>query len=768
MRNSKRNERGMALLFALIAIIVIFGALSLMMARVTVEKRQSDHAYDDVVLDEAARAGIELAIQQLWNQYVVTNGNTTGNWASYRYYLNNVLQVPNTEDLNGNGVQDEGEGNPNGRNGWEPWPASYETYGYPLLEEPMELRDDTGSRTVAMIDAVHLIRNDSYLSTNLTVRATASVGEKTRSVVQKLSIGGQVFEGAQFAVLANNISCLLCHAEIRSLPLEMNQDPDDYGTFDRVKVASLESLLVRRNAAHSNIAGTLYSRGKVYKQDGSLYAPDELASDSRFNAYQFSDTDGKISQDSSGNMSKTSWVNGEAGDDGELPPFENLYMDYPADIEEQTDGPLPNSFPAPFPDEDNDRMVDDDEFDVVKNAADGSISFALDPEDATGSISAGVAYGVPEGDFYDGESLPEASNSAINQLDSLGAYDGNLVLVGTEDDPINIENRVAVDGDLVIKGSVKGRGQLLVRGNVYVMGDITYADAPGEFGQDETGNDNLFAIVAGGNVMMGDYLTVRGVNHSKDDNAKYPDWRRYSIHTREEHKVDEYDGETLEWGWFDQYSVDANMEVEDRPGQQFSFTMSELQLFNKMEIDKARNDPDYTPRLYGLRESQPDMLYVYDSGDEHAVHYTDSGVKLAVDYLLEEGIPLELLDRAAFQYLNPEGNWISEDTLRNIWFEDEMSRPSSGRPWRLDGLLYSNNAIFTIVRSETRHKSHTYGKMHLRGGVIAADLGVFAPEGFRMDYDPRVERFLNVQDASMVEFQRGPFYYAAATYSEEG
>lgn len=759
----RENQAGMALIFALLAIIVILGALSLMMHRVVSEKRQTDHAHDMVVLEEAARAGIEIAMQQLWHRYVVTNGNTTGNWASYRYYMDNVLGIPNTEDLNGNGVQDEGEANTNGQYGWEPWPASYGDYGYPILEEPVVLRDPSSSREIATVEDIQILRSDTYLSTSLTIRARASVNGKERDAVQKVQVGGQVFEGAQFAVLANNISCLLCHAEIRSLPMERNTDSGLYGTFDRVKVASLESLLVRRNEAYSNIAGTLYTRGKVYRENGSLYTPSQLANDTRFQAYAFSTEDGKLLQNpSSGALSTSSWVNGATDAQGNLVPFANLYMDYPLDPDQQTDGPVPASFPAPFPDEDEDRHVDDSEFEVVVNAADGSLSFALDPEEATGAIKAGVAHGVPRGSHYEGEGLPTTSNGALDQLAEDGAYDGNLILVGTSYDPIVIENKVAVDGDLVIKGPVRGKGQLLVRGNVYIMGDVTYADAPGDFGVDDTGNDNLFAIVAGGSVMMGDYLTVRGVNHSSEDTAKYPTWSRYSIHMREEHRTNIYNGETLRWGYFDPFSVDANMPVAGRPGQQFSFTMSELQLFNMMELQKALADPNHTPRLYGLRESQPDLLYVYDAGDEHAVHYTDPGVKLLVDYLIEKGLDPGLVDSAAIHYLNPAGNWISEDTLRRIWFDDELTRPSSGRPWRFDGLIYSNNAVFTMVRSKTRHNSHTLGKMHLRGGVIAADLGVFAPEGFRMDYDPRVERFLNVHDATMVELQRGAFYYAAA------
>ena len=766
MKKSGTRQDGMALLFAMIAIIVILAALGLMMTRVTSEKREADHAYDTVVLEEAAKAGIDFAIQQLWNRYIETNGNTTGNWASYRFFLETELGVPNTEDTNGNSTQDYGEVNSNGRDGWEDWPESYGPHGFPILEQPIELTDNATGRLLATIVSIDLIRNDSLAATNLTIRATAEVGGKRKAAVQKLGVGGAPFEGAQFAVLANNISCLLCHAEIRSLPLENNTDPSQYGSFDRVKIASLESLLVREDQAYSYVAGTTYTRGKVYKEDGSLYSASELSGDSLFQAYKFSSTNGKITQNSSGAMAKTPLKNGTTNSDGDLNPFANLYLDYPTDSHAQTDGPVPESFPAPFPDEDNDRMVDDEEFEVVVNSANGSVSFNLDPDEVTGAIKAGVAYGVPRGSAYTGTTLPAASNSALGQLASSGAYDGNLILVGTQYDPIVIEDKVAVNGDLVLKGPVKGRGQLLVRGNVYIMGDVTYADAPGEFGEDVNGNENLFAIVAGGSMMMGDYLTIRGVNHSTQNTQKFPDWSQYSIHARESTKSNTVTiskkTETLKWGYFDQWSVDPNQKVTGKPGQQFSFTMSELQLFNKMELMQAVADPAYSPRFYGLRESQPDKLYVYNAGDEHAVRYDDSGVKLLTDFMVSKGYDLNILNRAAFHYLNPDGNWISENTLRKIWYEDELTRPSAGRSFKFDGLLYSNNAIFQIVRSKTRHYSNTLGQMDIRGGVIAADLGVFVPEGFRLKYDERVERFLGVQDASRVLIARGAFYYDKA------
>jgi hypothetical protein len=78
-----------------------------------------------------------------------------------------------------------------------------------------------------------------------------------------------------------------------------------------------------------------------------------------------------------------------------------------------------------------------------------------------------------------------------------------------------------------------------------------------------------------------------------------------------------------------------------------------------------------------------------------------------------------------------------------------------------DGLLYSNNAIFAITRSRSRHGSYSDGRMRVRGGIVAADLGVLVPGngklndiGLELLYDRRVPQFLQVEDTSTVEFRR--------------
>lgn len=766
--NSLRNrQRGMALLFVMVAIIVILGALGLIMTQVQGAKRETDHAYAHVVAEEAALAGIDMAVTRLWSDYIVSNGNTTGNWASYRFFLNNVLEIPKNEDLNFNGAQDPDETG-DGDGVFDTYPSGYDQRGWPLLEEPLELADPDTGRVVSILDSVHVARYDEVSRSVITVTATGSAMGKTKTAVQVLHIGGRPTPHTQFAILANNISCILCHAEFLSLPMQLNSDPALYGSFDRIKIAALESMLVRKTEAYSNVAGTVYTRGQVYDESNKLYTASGLAG-STFKAYNFRNDNGKIIQNASGSMSKVNLSNATVNPNGDLNQFANLYLNYPEDPLLQTDGALPGTFPAPFPDENGDRYVNDEEFECIVNTANGRLDFEFGPDAPSGgTVVAGVAFGVPKGSAYTSTGLPSTSNEALDSLSETGAYQGNLILVGTDDDPIIIDKTVAVDGDLLIKGPVKGYGQILVRGNAYIMGDVTYKDAPGAFGQDDDGNENAFALVAGGSIMMGDYLTVRGVNHSARNNEQYPQWSQYSIHMREANRQNNVTisgvTETLRWGYFDPWSVDSGEIVAARQGQQFSFTTSELKLFNKLELQKALADPEYVPRFYGLRESQPNNVYVYDANDEHAVRYTASGVKLLSNYLVEKGLPLDILDRAAFHYCNPDGNWVSEDTLRNIWFADELTRPSSGRPFRFDGLLYSNNSIWAIVRSKTRHNSNTNGSMDIRGGVIAADLGVFVPGngstvGLRLYYDPRVERFLEIRDTSRVSFERSAFYF---------
>ena len=95
-----------------------------------------------------------------------------------------------------------------------------------------------------------------------------------------------------------------------------------------------------------------------------------------------------------------------------------------------------------------------------------------------------------------------------------------MVLVGTADNPIRLDGKVVLDGDVVIRGYIQGTGQLSVSGNIYIPGDIVYkngtssvTDASGNsvtqenFGVDPSGKTNLLGLMAGKNIVVGDYLS---------------------------------------------------------------------------------------------------------------------------------------------------------------------------------------------------------------------------------------------------------------------
>ncbi|MCP4642519.1 MAG: hypothetical protein GY851_18890 [bacterium] len=748
MRRNRSHQEGVALMIALFALMLILGAVAVVVHRAHVTKRHTDSAILQTELDEACKAGIDVAIERVWNQYVTGNGNTTGNLASYRVFIDDLVDT--NEDTNGSGGQDGGEWDADGSGAFDMSDPAYLVN--PTDNSPIIL--PSGSR----ISTLSVERFDDLTGTTMTIQATGEKGGVTRTLTQTVRVAGELFQGFEFGIMANNINCILCHAEFMSLDLERDKtNPDGYNTFDRIKVAALESLLIRTGEAESNVAGTVYTRGRVYDKNGNEISASGVASSS-FNGYQFSSDNGKLIQNTSGNLSETDMVNAGTDGDGRPNQFANLYLDYPSDETQMTDGNLPESFPAPIPDDDGDRCVSDLEFERVMNSSNGSVHFELDPNE-DGSIQGGVAYGVADGSAYVGDALPTSSNDALVDLANDGYYDGNLILVGNENDPIVIDKRVAVDGDVIIKGPIKGWGQLYVRGNAYIVGDVTYADGAGEFGVADDGTENGFALTTGGSIMIGDYTTNRAKNNWKNGSPDYVDpyvWQGKFIRMDHEHYEQTMsNGEKTEVGYFDDGAADAGWGVGDEG--MYSFTTSELMLFNRMEHLKAEADPSYTPRYYQLRDTAP--VYEYITEDvtnssllEHAVNYFCPGVEVISD-----------TTGAAVHSLNPKNYWMSEDQLRHFWWDDERAREAKGgrQPWRFDGLLYSNNSIFSVIRSNGRHKSRCYGTFEIRGSIVCADLGVLmidssdkANTGLRLYYDKRVADFLRVEDTTQVEFRR--------------
>ncbi|MEW6051830.1 MAG: PilX N-terminal domain-containing pilus assembly protein [Candidatus Zixiibacteriota bacterium] len=568
-----------------------------------------------------------------------------------------------------------------------------------------------------VIESVLVQRQDQAGSTVLTV---SSVGKGDQDASQTITavyrVEGEAFRGFDFAILAKNVNCIMCHATIDNVDRTYNGDPAKQGTFDRVKVASLESMLLRTTSAQSYVAGTVYTRGIVTDKAGNPIT-NLSPTGQGLNGYAISSTDGTIQEP----MNTVSLTNTTGTP---LPQYGNLYMNYPSTDADMTDGKLPDQFPPPFPDDNGNKVVDDAEYaDVALNSS--------------GSISGGVIYSVPQGSTYGAGALPGAGNqTGINQ-----SYDGNLILVGTTANPIEISGDIAVNGDVIIQGVVKGTGQIFARGNVYMTGDVTYADGTKNgtrtFGMADDGTQNALSLAAGKNVLVGDYLTPSGGNINSST------------------------------------SIDpGNLSG----GEKFSFTMSEMTLFNRGEwtktqqflpdkngalVPNATYDPSYVPRYYTMNSGDP--VYIYNKPKGGTGTYWDpasnswQGKEHASSYdltLLTKLDPGDAqLTNAKTVALSSTNNWISAQNLKNLWIADEAARPA-GSDFKIDGQMYTNNSIFALTRSTSKNG----GKMIVNGAMVAADVGVLVPNSLKLNYDQRLKTFLKIKDDSKVAMDQSAWY----------
>ncbi|MFQ5453488.1 MAG: hypothetical protein ACE5D6_04805, partial [Candidatus Zixiibacteriota bacterium] len=576
----------------------------------------------------SSEAGIALARAKLWNEYV--------NWAS-----TNPQKLPGeignrdtyTQYLSEIGLADSSQ---------VKLYSSYELGGG------------------QMIDSVSVSREDIIGATLLSVVSAGSSLDGSKNTIQSdLVVEGEAFKGFEFAVLANNVNCIMCHATIDNVERVYNSDPAKEGTFDRVKIASLESMLIRTTSADSYVAGTVYTRGNVTDKTGNIIT-NLSPTGNGLGGYDISSTDGKIQE-------PLNYVSLSNTTGSPLPQYGNLYLNYPTETDEMTDGNLPETFPPPFSDENGNKIVDDPEFDELAS-------------NSSGGINGGILYGLSAGDTYTSSSLPGSGNmGSVSQ-----SYDGNLILVGTDANPININGSVAINGDVIIQGKVQGTGQIFARGNVYITGDLTYNDGDSAgnrtFGVSSGGNRNALSVAAGKNILVGDYLTPKK-------------------------------GDILDKNVIDPGNLSG--------GEDFSFTQSEMTLFNRGEWTKtqaqlpdidgnmvanATYDPTYQPRYYVMNDGDPVYIfnknYTDKKGKSKGTYWDPSsnswmGKEHTSKYDMSALTKLDPgdseLNGSTIISLSSTSDWISPQTLKELWIDDENNR-NSGDEFKIDGQLYTNNS----------------------------------------------------------------------------
>ena len=725
------REDGVALFLVVLVTLLILAGLALVVGQAVNAKHQTDFALARYQAEEMDKAGVDYAIARVWGGYLDYIGADRASIASFLEYLDRL-------------------------------DASVGAAPVSLLpENGLSLPGlDAERRDVVRLEMLSDLVSGGV---RMRLRATSQVGIfPPVAVEQVVEVAGAPLGHTDYAVISNNVSCVLCHAQVRSLPLELNRTPQNFNTFERVKVGSLQALLARSGtgpfASNSRVAGTVYTRGaNVIKEDLSAYSADELAR-STFRGFEIASDSGAITQDQFGSMQDVPLIDARPTEQGGLTPFANLYLSYPTSEDAMVDGFLPVDFPVPYPDTNGNRVVDVDEF------REGTVA-------AQGVLTGAMIYGVPQGGVYglpaEGGLPANGNTPAIQQ-----AYDGNVIMAGSPQAPLVIQDEVAINGDLVIKGTVRGWGRLSVRGNVYIVGDIAYDDADGSFGVANDGTRNGLAIVAGGNVMIGDYLTRR----AKSLEDRPAGWRDLFIDARLESKpmaasLGGEEGPVKDVGYFAPDVADpgeAAISTEGFLEDNMSFASSALSQFNQRELNtlSTPEGPSRVVRFYTVRDDAP--VYAYGGHSVEALGYTISYDNPFLDRI-DSNDPAFVVDGVGPSVLSlgPEGGWITEEHLRRFWFQDELARPDAGAAFQIDAYIYTSNAILGTARSKDLHNSNTFGQMVVRGALSAPDLALLIPgadrqsvprDGLKLLYDPRVTDFV-LRDPNTVVFRRTTFRY---------
>jgi hypothetical protein len=302
-------------------------------------------------------------------------------------------------------------------------------------------------------------------------------------------------------------------------------------------------------------------------------------------------------------------------------------------------------------------------------------------------------------------------------------------------------------------------GQIVMDGD-----DPANPTGPRTFGVAQDGTRNVLGLTCGGNMLIGDYLQPSaGSNPDADDI------------------------------------------VTGNPDSPWNFTLGQMSLFNRAEWAHTQellpgpgddiDDPStwsvvnpsyvagYVPRYYQFGEG--DMIPIFNLGDLHFDPSTGTwmGAEVPTSWdptmltLVDPGDttnpilydPATGAPRATVLQVTPTSGWIT-DELQERAIEEYRSQHPAGTPVHIDGLLYTNNAIFGIVNRSDPSR----GSLEVNGSIVCADLGLLAPGwragsavppeqrvpgspyqvGLRVNYDKRTKDLLNVSNPFQVTIRR--------------
>jgi len=673
------STKGITLVSTLVFMFIVIILVSISTLTSLSNRRNAQDALRTSQAQFAAEAGLERAVAWLWHQVLANAASPTV--TAYAAELNRMGLTNGTTIANLFGApQSLGDGS--------------------SFVVRVSRQDDTGPDPDAVV---------------LTLTSTGTLADGTTRRLRQVFRVERAFFPFDYALLTNNAECIFCHLDVKSIDaLRGNPTSDPSTWWRRAKVGVLESLIMRDDEEAGVVHGSLVARGTVSQQYSGRIGPS--------NRYRTTMNPGDTRIRSTTLISPTP---ADCSIPSNCTTPQNLYYNYPdsnnlsAYDNRFPDGELPDSFPLPIPDTNNNRLIDDAEW----NAEVSSSLAGTNESFSAGTITAAMSINPSGSVTWPGGGSVQTQTSA-----NLGQGPSNVILDGSVT-PISLSGTVFVDGDVVIRGRVRGNGTILARGNVYVMGDLIYDCGTGNTlaACDYSNPDRLprFNLIAGGNAVVGDFMTID--TWRNDSNRDPVDMLSTS---RNQQTMSFCRANPTNQACSQIRSQPWDTRNPIGPSQRPNLALTEIANFNRRELQRYLRDSSYRPRLYTFGEDQIYFSTGCSHDPQNYASYSTIRAGALVSFcrgddelsstILTAAQASSILARAARYEVT--SSTFNNATLKNLWANSMNARGTGAL--RTDGLLYSANAIFGLAQ---RKYPKLNGRWDLRGALVAADTGIFVP-----------------------------------------
>lgn len=354
----------------------------------------------------------------------------------------------------------------------------------------------------------------------------------------------------------------------------------------------------------------------------------------------------------------------------------------------------------------------------------------IDPDvaqlNASGGLSGGDIVAIESGKKYSDDS----ARTRISSVDS--THDGNLILVGTPDNPIRIDGNVFITGDVVIKGVTTGRGAIYSGRNVYVAGDLGYKDGPREPGPDEDPDDvareNLAAnkdelrLAARSNIVLGNYTNLDdGGNKLPLKDRQEEDFFRDQFGLHSESYFDHATGQELKKVGTDFYDDQGREVPYERIvlADEYDAIVKPSYVNEDGSVDQWLSDTEYR-QILGTEDIRDNTWRIRVEGTASEI----------TNQLIENGFTAEEVgqlnggwnDELSTNIKGSYSNGIYDLTVRRV---EEGIKTYTDQVERVDAFLYSNRRIAGKVSGTN---------LAINGGMISQEIGVLAPGRYKFGW----------------------------------